>query len=199
MKRKGLAVLFLTLVMSCLFVATSFAEERITIATVEGESVILDIDDNDELFAGYVEQLFNPRTLFRVTKPLGGVEGDIFNQLKPVITDIADGKTESTAIPVILPLSQFNITKGQKFYAVDLNITSVLDSKKEPTDEAINALFGKLNYNLSLVNRHLLAVCPYELYWYDKTEEGGVMSSISAWYGYGTDSKEIFYPLVMRR
>lgn len=127
-----------------------------------------DIPGNDELFAGYMNQLFY-KGFDDGIATLGEVGRDrltdpnqlkIYDELKEVIENIAAGNvtaTEDIAIPV--------------------SMTWTLDSLgiTDPSDgTAIAGAVGRrLSDLLEPVVSYLLMDCPYDFYWFDKTPGSG--------------------------
>lgn len=101
-----------------------------------------DIPDNDELFEGYVYQLFYGNDGISLYGNAGedrltGDEKSIYDTLKAEVKEIAAGRKSS----------------AENISVSELNISSA-------------ELMGKM----SRVMTYLLMDCPYDLYWYDKTE-----------------------------
>lgn len=150
-----------------------------------------DLPDNEELFAGYVEKQLYPGmdggiSLFAdygKTK-LDGKNELIYNFLKTEIEKVAAGEVSSTEFN--MSLDQLKITKIE-YTAEDLGVTSigtVSGGVVQLTSEAEKAIAEKVvGYDLSLINTCLLMDCPYELYWYDKTD--GI--SLSPGYNFSYD------------
>ena len=110
-----------------------------------------DIPDNDELFEGYVYQLFYGNdgiSLYgNVGDRLTGDEEIIYDTLKAYIEKVASGEVTSTQKIPINGLSIYNSLTG--------------------TEEEIGAAVSeKTRHVLS----YLLMDCPYDLYWFDKTK-----------------------------
>ncbi len=100
-----------------------------------------DIPDNDELFEGYVYQLFYGNDDISLYGNVGGdrLTGDekiIYDTLKTQIKEIASGNRSSTE---------------------DIAISGV------------KILSTQVKSTVSQVMAYLLMDCPYDLYWYDKT------------------------------
>lgn len=166
---------YITVFLAALLLGTGvpvdiFAEERELPSEAEEKSYTAGADDidNDELYRGYVESLLYPEqyAAWSVRNHLTGVNLSIYKSLKTQIAQIASGKTSSTVLYV--PLEDAGLTKT-KWTAKELGIeTLVLDG--EVTDEAWAALDEKIGIDLAAIINTLLADCPYELYWFDKTE-----------------------------
>lgn len=118
--------------------------------------------DNDELFAGYVDQLFfgelnsdiAPLADFGKEK-LTGVNLESYNILKEEIKKIAAGNRASTEIGQSIVWS-----------AADLGLNSNA-TMKQISDAAVKKF--EEEYNLHSIINYLLMDFPYELYWYNKT------------------------------
>lgn len=166
MIRKVLTVFFFALLMSHLFMVTSSAEEIVASIVKEEETLYPEIEaDNDELFAAYVDQLFNPR--FRFPRPVSGTNNQIvYNYLKAEIDEIAAGTRESTIITI--PLSAFGLSTEEGFTASELGVAAIVEGNAI-TNAAKNAMYDKIAFEFGKVMNYLFAVCPYELYWCDKT------------------------------
>ena len=91
---------------------------------------------------------------------LNGMDERVYNALKSRIVRVAAGEESSTRFEVSwaeLGLEQTSWT------AAELGVASC------QSDEAKAAVFSMISFDLNLVVDALLADCPYELYWYDKT------------------------------
>ena len=146
-------------------------EEVAVTETVDTSDIAL--ADNDELFAGYVNQLLYPSrggvSLLANWGSSAGVlndnERDIYNQLKGEIEDVA-ANGGSTVFQLTAPNITWNTTA----------------SGEELKTEAAQK-FGSAVSTRDILNC-LLVDCPYELYWYDKTDTGGTGWS----YGFSASS-----------
>lgn len=133
-------------------------DEQTEIPEVKSETVEItivpeaDIPDNDELFEGYVYQLFYGNDGISLYGNVGGdtLTGDekiIYDTLKAYIEKVASGEMTSTQKIPINGLSIYNSLTG--------------------TEEEIGAAVSeKTRHVLS----YLLMDCPYDLYWFDKTK-----------------------------
>ena len=168
MRKKTLALLLVLVMLLGLAAPTALAEEPEDPALtaeelVQQEEVTVTetvdtsdagLPDNDELFAGYVDQMLYPSrggvSLLANWGSSTGVLNDneraIYNQLKGKIESVAGngGPTE-----FVLDVSSLNITwtGGEDGYKDVLDTSKIIDC--------------------------LLVDCPYELYWYDKTVGAG--------------------------
>lgn len=119
---------------------------------VELEPVVVDpgLSENEELFAGYVEQQFyGEAASFGILagSRLTGTNKKVYDALVPFLKQIADGTRTSTKISI-----------GEKCTYQGATYTP---------DVAVS--FTDKNLDLGAVVYALLADLPYDLYWYDKT------------------------------
>ncbi len=140
------------------------AEEKAEEYAVVTESAApeTDLPDNDALFAGYAERLFNPYggvSFFGIAagSRLTGTEKAVYDALVPIIKKIASGERASSHIG----LGQ-DITYDGKNYTADVAMSFTASSFPQSS--------------LNAVTSALLADYPYEMYWYDKT------TGVSMWY-----------------
>lgn len=151
--------MLLSLVPTAAFAAEPEEEKQVTV-TETVDTLDADLADNDELFAGYVQQLMYPSygvSLFAdwgsSTGVLNDSEKEIYTQLKSKIKSVAanGGSTEFT-----LDVSSLDITwTGEEDgYKTMLDTSKIIDC--------------------------LLVDCPYDLYWFDKTAGTSWNMSISS-------------------
>ena len=131
--------------------------------------------DNDELFAGYVQKAFlgdSGISLFSTennTKNLNDDEKSIYAALKTAVAEIAAGTRASTEIT----LDDWSMS----FSYVDLGLDASADITA--VKAAVKIAFAN-SISINKILSSLLADCPYELYWFDKTEGTFWGYSISA-------------------
>ncbi len=92
------------------------------------------------------------------TEYLTGVNLDIYNALRPVISDIAAGNVSSTVVTISLEYTYSELGVRSYFRAKD-EISRAIDKDK--------------------VTAYLIYDCPYEMYWMDKTVEVTLNDSYS--------------------
>ena len=146
MKRIFSLLLTFVLILSVLPVPSSAVEAQL----IPVES---DLPGSDELFAGYVEQLFYEDCSVFGTAAGRQLTGDckvIYDTLVPVLKEIASGQRSSTIFRIGQAASANGVTYTPEFPAVF-------------TENAPN---GKQMLNTVYA---LLSDLPYELYWFDKT------------------------------
>ena len=132
--------------------------------------------DNEGLFNKYVENRLQQEKnkgkpyLRKRAIPSGnsltGYNKLIYDFLKTQIAEVAAGTRESTVFKV--SYSDIGLA-GVKWYPEDLGVSSITDSNGQLTDETREAVRKKLDLSIHMIHETLLADCPYELYWYDKT------------------------------
>ena len=126
---------------------------------------------NDELFARYVEENFFPElggygnnTMLRSIY-LSEMNQKIYSKLKSQIEEVANGNSTSTVFTV--SVGDLGLTDAS-WTAEDLGV-SQLRVNGQLTNEAKTACMDLLEMDINKVIDALMAQCPYELYWYDKT------------------------------
>lgn len=127
-------------------------------------------ESNDELFAGYVEEVFYnsfdasmAMASYRSVNIGDRLTGDnkiIYDNLKEGIKKIAAGEVASSEIAV---------TYSKTWSAQELNLTS--SSNPAAIKDALGKKFSA-EVNTDKILSCLLADCPFELYWFDKTDSG---------------------------
>ena len=163
MRKKCLASLLSLAILLSLVPTAAFAvepEETEAVTAMETvDTSDADLPDNDELFAGYVQQLMYPNygvSLFGITareRLKTDAEKEIYDDLKEKIQAIAAGRATDT---------RFSVDKS--VWETDLDWTTVRGYLKNVTDA-------------------LTLDCPYDLYWFDKTSEDGTPGG---WYYTGS-------------
>lgn len=199
MKKLFLA-LILALALTAGLSATALAEELDTMsrdppdemveADLIWEEFLPDPDclpDNEEIFAAYVQREFERELYGEVStfgtaagNRLSGLEKAVYDDLKVQLTQVADGGSSSTALAVTADLSSLTWTKEQ------LGVSTIV-SGGSLTSEAQAAVAEKFSQALDTkaLLSCLLADCPYELYWFDKT------AGIQTGYSMSGDSTKI--------
>lgn len=141
------------------------------------ETVIVDpseIKDNDELLEEYIEISLGVSNEAKYSASgaghaLTGAERTIYNALKEKVSDVAKGRHASTAFE--LQTYEMGLQKTS-WTAQDLGLYSIFDSGNHVSEAASSAVSKKLGeeFNLSRVITSLIFDCPYDLFWYEKTE-----------------------------
>lgn len=171
MRKKGLAMLLTLAMLLGMLPTTALAagpedpmepqpEQTAEVETVTVDTSDADLPDNDELFAGYVQQLLYPEygvSLFSNYGESSGVLSDdqkaIYDGLKQKITEVAQQGGSTTFYPTI----GSNDTSNFFTISWETSTTNTTQLKNELQEQ-----FG------TIVDC-LMVDCPYELYWYDKT------------------------------
>ena len=137
---------------------------------IEEDFSEIDIDgqlSDDELASRYINQVMpSRRRTFRVPRLQGaslqGANRNMYQLLRADIQKIANGTMTSTQISY----SMEDIYSQLTFTAEDLGVEN-LDFSEE-TKQAVKDRLDS-DMQIQTVMRALLADCPYELYWFDKT------------------------------
>ena len=104
---------------------------------------------------------------------LQGMNKTIYDFLKTQITTVANGEQPST---------EFTFTDDSlKWTKADLGVTEILSGGaiSSAAKSAMNAKFNQL-VDFSKINNSLIADCPFELFWYDKSIGVSVIPGITA-------------------
>ena len=130
-----------------------------------------DLADNNQLAETYLGRIMssNRRTMLRARSARGdrlsGAPGNLYTLLRGDISDIASGVRTSSE----MTYNAEDVYEQTSYTTSDLGITSILNEADEFTQEAIDAINTIVIFDSRTVVQSLLADCPYELYWYDKT------------------------------
>ena len=129
-------------------------------------------EDNDALFEKYIENrlginddLEGGIMLKSPAKPLFLLNSDILEILKEKVKLVADGQATSTIFE-ITP-EDLNLD-SESWGAADLGVDSIIENGSI-SQAAVTALYETLDIDFDAILNALIASCPYELYWYDKT------------------------------
>ena len=151
---------------------TAVPERRTSSAEGDGRS-------GEELLAEYVQM--------RLEEPLGrsdqggllstqsaessleGIDLVAFGKLKTLVGEVASGSRASARLTI--PVSQLTSDLGP-WTASELGVASVVEDG-QIAQAAAEAAAERVSFDLGRVVHALLADCPYELYWYDKTAGTG--------------------------
>ena len=125
----------------------------------------------EEAFEGFVNQAFlsaagevQAASSENTGSHLKGADKKLYDFLKPLITDVANGERTSTVFTV--SVADVGLDQS-RWTAQDLGIESFIDENYYLTEEGQAALQSQL-YDFNKVITSLLWDCPYELYWFDK-------------------------------
>lgn len=178
MRKKGLAMLLTLAMLLGMLPTTALAAgpedpmesqpgETAEVETVTVDTSDADLPDNDELFAGYVQQLLYPEygvSLFSNYGESSGVlsadQKAIYDGLKQKITEVAQQGGSTTFYPTI------GSNDTSNFFTISWQ-TSTTDTTQ---------LKNELQEQFGTILDCLMVDCPYELYWYNKTVGAGYSS-----------------------
>ena len=142
--------------------------------------------DNDRLFTGYVQQMFNAnfassRRKLRSSASVGSrLEGEnniaLYSFLRGKVSEVASGDLSSTVF--VVPDGTLTPVDRGPWTAEQLGVDSLIIFDEERQENVLNpdaVAAAKAKYSLGIdiraVNSALVADCPYDLYWYMKTQE----------------------------
>lgn len=136
-----------------------------------------DIPDNDELFSGYVEQVFGNGegvSLYgsKAGDGLNASAKHMYDLLKADIAKVAEGKLSSS----VFTYTTEDIDFKTSWTAAELGVSSIVvngEINKDATATIEKYIKKKCIADISTYIDALLADCPYELYWYDKVSGTG--------------------------
>ena len=128
---------------------------------------------NDRAISGYIERAMYPsagqsgslRSNGNVGTRLQGVTGKLYTLLRQKVEKVAAGELDNTEFL----LSIRDIYEDVAYSAADLGVDTLTDANGEVTLPAVFAFWIETQADVSKVIDALLADCPYDLYWYDKT------------------------------
>lgn len=177
----GKALLLLCIILGMLSMTCGFS------AAEEQEEMILELAEITEIgkgetsiagdpAEGYILKKMYPKKqgMLRVQRPSGsrleGAEGYLYRQLLPLITDVAAGKRGEA----VFQFRADEIYEKTVYTAEELGVESILITSNGTTGfrrgavDAINRIVTGA-FNQKKILNCLMADCPYEMYWYDKT------------------------------
>ena len=178
---KRMLLPFLMFCVAFLFLSTGYAgEEEMAEETLE--IIFVDETDNEDLAANYIHRIMymepqpsGLRGKYIAGSSLTGVDWVLYSRLRSDIAEVAAGNRESTVFKYMVADVHSQVT----FTAEDLSLeTLTVDGTL--TEEAKTAAKQRIrSYNASSIVYSLLADCPYELYWYNKTSSGGCTVAVA--------------------
>ena len=131
------------------------------------ESESLGASDTDEVFDAYVERTLYPDravSAFGASagERLSGVDKKIYGRLKEHVTAVANGENASGTVRIDASVVE-ELGLKTTWTSEELGVPYIADTKD------VAEIFWK-QIDISAVQSSLLADCPYEMYWFDKTE-----------------------------
>ena len=147
-----------------------------------------DLPDSDQLAADFISSVMPSRgrnmLRFRGQRELNltGATATLYALLLDDITDIANGNRSST----VMEYAFEDVYEQTSFTKDELQVESLVVNGAIAPD-AMAAIKEINSYDLGAINSTLLSRCPYEMYWYDKTE--GIKTSES--YGFSVSGNTI--------
>ncbi len=189
--KKSFAAWFLTvIIVFSLLSVNAFAEETKKQEFVITEDEIridtdVEIGSSEDRVQDYIEAVFgiggSDSGAKRSAKPLSGYNALIYNTLKAQISLVAAGQRMSTEFEITL--ADLGL-EGKAWTAEELGVDAIVVDGSY-NQAAVDALEALLNFDFKQVVHNLLADCPYELYWFDKTEGTAATSyKMSIFYDY---------------
>ncbi len=132
---------------------------------------------NEDLFADYVDAILGSNSglsggkMLKAANRSGGTltgqDAVIYRRLKQMAAAIADGSETSTVVSI--GLDELGIDTDREWTAKELGVDAIVKDEKI-SEAAMNALIEKtVNFRLRNITLRLLAECPYEMFWFDKT------------------------------
>ena len=170
----------------------SYPEGMTLNATVSATAADRGESDNEELFAQYVDNLFYPkpaagRGKLKAPRNMGsrfsGGAGVLYTSMRELAQQIAAGQESSS----ILEIPVEDLGFGDiSWSAEELGVEAIVVDE-EISDAALDRTFDLFEEEVrkSEVFAALRVDCPYELYWYDKTQGISTTVGISAKYQNG--------------
>ena len=154
--------------------------ESVTLVSETTETGTIDSSDeglqNEDLLNAYVEKRINDTlpqssgsSRLRTRSASSSLEGNdlvVYNALRPMIAEVAAGTRTSTVFEI--PIEDLGY--DGPWTAADLGVDYLFDGSGVLNPDAVNAAVAKIQYDMSSVIDALLADCPYDLYWFDKTQ-----------------------------
>lgn len=151
------------------------------------------LPDNDELFAGYVSELFNLDGSdervhsANLRNTLSEDSQDIYDILYELVANIANGVSSSAIVEIpITKLIEGEPVEGRYIYTpAELGLAYVYDDSKGGWNPELESKFHEIvDYSkIDKARNALMLDHPYEMYWYDKTRSYPYSASYSATWG----------------
>ncbi len=208
LKGKKRVVRYVAVIMAALMLISLGADKEFAFASngeddisseaeISGELVTvrdIDLPDSDQLLQQYIENdafgymaQIPAKPLLKAPRKnrLNIIEQHAYDDIKTKVLKIANGETNDGRIYNILVTE--DMIRGNSFTAADLGVETLgtqTSSGFRLSEEAKAALF-----DVSKVIKALMLDCPYEFYWFDKTET--ILSTSESVGGY-----QYYYPQI---
>ena len=145
--------------------------------------------DNEEAAAGFInktlyEQPIQGRAMLRAAyantagNHLTGAELRLYNELKPLVIQVARGEISDTKFVISAEKIYSSADQKLSYTAAELGLSSFYENG-QPSNDAIKKFLKTIAPDVQKVMTALLADCPYELFWFDKTR--GIASSYASY------------------
>ncbi|MBR2700042.1 MAG: Ig-like domain-containing protein [Clostridia bacterium] len=135
-----------------------------------------DDGDGDQLLDAYVQQMIDeslglsgPLPLFAAGATLAGMNGIVYDILKSRVTRVAEGALSKTVFVITEEELRAEGVDLGPWTAASLGVSAVVSNGKI-NQEALSAVKAVTAFSTDKVINALLADCPSELYWYNKTK-----------------------------
>ncbi len=103
---------------------------------------------------------------YGVGSRLTGADLQLYNALKALVMEVANGQRSNTSFEI--PVKQIYL-ENHPYTAQELGLSS-LYANGQPTAEAVYRFWDEITPDVGKVMRALMADCPYEMFWFDKTD-----------------------------
>lgn len=183
MKKNGFLIWFIS-VMLCITMILSMDVQTVSamIAACEGTDIaVCEVQEGDALYEQYLSTLFygeptknRLRSLSYFSSTLNEHERMLYLALKEQIEKVAAGEITNT---------EFTIEDADylRFTPEELGLESI---SKDNRDDWVAAIEEQIDY--AKIWHNLLADCPYDLYWHDKTKGISLNDYVYKYYSTGT-------------
>ena len=183
MKKNGFLIRFIS-VMLCITMILSMDVQTVSamIAACEGTDIaVCEVQEGDALYEQYLSTLFygkptknRLRSLSYFSSTLNEHERMLYLALKEQIEKVAAGEITNT---------EFTIEDADylRFTPEELGLESI---SKDNRDDWVAAIEEQIDY--AKIWHNLLADCPYDLYWHDKTKGISLNDYVYKYYSTGT-------------
>lgn len=182
------AMLAMVLIGTVFFTAVQAEDLYIEIQGEEYTYETDDLPDSDQLAADFISSIMPSRGRNQLrarahrSLNLTDMQATVYNLLLADVTAVANGEKASTVFEYDPAVIYGQTTFSKEFLGVEEIVAN-----NQINQEASSAIEAILVFNTNPITSALLANCPYELYWYDKT------SGIEVSYpGYWTDGDNIY-------